>query len=486
MDSKQDTYRRLGALINQRRFEEALAQADQTLGAAADDAQLWLMKGIALTFLDRAGEAETALNRCLELAPDNVAAHTQLGQLAARTGRTSQAETHYRAALELNPGLTSALNGLAVLFARAGKYAPAREMFSRMIEVNPEDPRPAINLANLHLDHGYGDRAGKLLAGLPPKAQEFPEFWATMRRLPRAEAAGDAEIMADEGMARALNRKGRHAEALDLVRRRITSLKGQKVPAGLWFEAARAYLGLEQTDSAQQALEETLKVDPEHRFAAHLLPALRGEAPATTQPELVASIFDELAPRFDQHLTQTLGYRIPEVLVEMLARTGTTEFGRVADLGCGTGLVGAALEGRHSHLAGVDLSAEMLQRAEERGLYDQLDRAEIAAWLHSAKDPFDTFFAADVFVYVGDLAPILHAARDAAAPGARLAFSVESGASDEGFEVDLTSGRYRHGRTYCAELAERAGWSVLLAEPQAIRRERSVPVDGYCFLLEAR
>jgi predicted TPR repeat methyltransferase len=58
-------------------------------------------------------------------------------------------------------------------------------------------------------------------------------------------------------------------------------------------------------------------------------------------------VFDEFAASFDAKLVK-LQYRAPELVVEALnERLGSdSDWGAVADLGCGTGLVGTLLRPR--------------------------------------------------------------------------------------------------------------------------------------------
>ncbi|MGX9351082.1 methyltransferase domain-containing protein [Shimia sp. W99] len=68
--------------------------------------------------------------------------------------------------------------------------------------------------------------------------------------------------------------------------------------------------------------------------------------------------------------------------LDLLARVGPLPEGDVFDLGCGNGPVGAALRARFGAraLVGVDNSPAMLERAEERAVYDRLIEADIAGW----------------------------------------------------------------------------------------------------------
>ena len=53
-------------------------------------------------------------------------------------------------------------------------------------------------------------------------------------------------------------------------------------------------------------------------------------------------------------------------------------FADVADLGCGTGLFGERIRARADRLEGFDLSANMLAKAQEKGLYDHLAQADLS------------------------------------------------------------------------------------------------------------
>ncbi|MEZ4651575.1 MAG: hypothetical protein R3E97_22805 [Candidatus Eisenbacteria bacterium] len=127
---------------------------------------------------------------------------------------------------------------------------------------------------------------------------------------------------------------------------------------------------------------------------------------------------------------------------------------------------------------GVDLSAEMLSKAAERGLYGTLERADLVAWARSCTDQFDLVVLADVLVYLGALGPILGAIRPRLAPNGLLAFTVERSA-DGGPPHELRrTGRFAHSPTALRELLESTGFIVRSWKEAPLRRERGVPVDG--------
>lgn len=60
------------------------------------------------------------------------------------------------------------------------------------------------------------------------------------------------------------------------------------------------------------------------------------------------------------------------------------QWSHCVDLGCGTGLMGPLLRPHTRHLSGVDLSQGMVQKARERGCYDDLSVDELGKYLSDA------------------------------------------------------------------------------------------------------
>ncbi len=191
----------------------------------------------------------------------------------------------------------------------------------------------------------------------------------------------------------------------------------------------------------------------------------------------MASLFDEYAERFDQDLTESLNYRGPELVLDAIARTGGGQGLAVLDLGCGTGLCAPGLRPLAARLDGVDLSPRMVEKAAERGLYDRLEVGELAMVLAARPGGYDLLAAADVFVYLGDLEPVLAAAHDALTPGGRLVFTTERVAG-EGYDLGPHA-RYGHSRSYLVARAAAAGFVLELLEETATRWESGLPVPSW-------
>lgn len=272
--------------------------------------------------------------------------------------------------------------------------------------------------------------------------------------------------------------------ALDLFEQTL-----ERVP--LWPPAhlalAKAALALGEDIRARAALERVLALDPADHLGAALLLARIGGRPVAgaMPPAYVAALFDDYAPRFDSHLVGQLAYRAPDLLVAALDRhCPERTFGRVLDLGCGTGLMARALGARAGRILGVDLSPRMLALAVETGLYAGLEAGELVAFLEQQPSAeADLVIAADVFCYLPDLAPALAASARSLAPSGLLAFTVQTHPG-EGVMVGEDC-RMHHAPGLVRTLAGAAGFTLLAEEEAVSRLDAGRPVPGALYLLAA-
>src|SRR5262249_26334832 len=145
--------------------------------------------------------------------------------------------------------------------------------------------------------------------------------------------------------------------------------------ASAWFALGETREALGDRAGARAAFEQAQAADPQDRHGAALHLARLGAAdPATAALHgYVRTLFDQYAPRFHRGLTD-LSYAAPALLRDAVAAACQAEaraqrFGTMLDLGCGTGLAGAAFRPRVDWLIGVDLSPRMVEMARAKGLY---------------------------------------------------------------------------------------------------------------------
>jgi predicted TPR repeat methyltransferase len=196
-------------------------------------------------------------------------------------------------------------------------------------------------------------------------------------------------------------------------------------------------------------------------------------------PTYVRRLFDQHAPQFDRALIERLDYRAPELLLAAVRSSSgvSPRLGSVLDLGCGTGLGGAALRPYCDWLVGVDVSPGMIEQAKAKGLYDRLLVADILPFLvDEAGASHHLVLAADVFVYCNDLRPIAKSVAGVLMPGGLFTFTVET---HEGAGVRLQDSlRYAHGEDHLREAVAAAGLELLRLDHASTRSEKGEPVPG--------
>jgi predicted TPR repeat methyltransferase len=281
--------------------------------------------------------------------------------------------------------------------------------------------------------------------------------------------------------ARLLRRMGRETEAAEAVAR-VLALEPHNADAwvshaGLLAERAQRSGDPAEVAATVAAYRSAREHGADPGVIDHALAALgAAPAPAVAPRAYVEALFDGYAPKFDEHLRDALEYRTPEMLVGAAMRAGAAAGCDIVDLGCGTGLCGPLLRPIARSLVGVDLSARMLEQAAARGCYDRTEHAEIVEHLRAHPGAYDLAIAADVLIYLGDLADFVAAARAALRAGGLLAISVEHHAGD-GF-VLLPSRRFAHGDAYLRALAQANGLEVASLEHAPLRRDRDGSIEG--------
>ncbi len=252
-----------------------------------------------------------------------------------------------------------------------------------------------------------------------------------------------------------------------------------------WHNLANSLDQLGRLDEARAAYAKARELDPALVEAQFELAALGGAAaPAAAPARYVERFFAAFASRYDEHLAG-LDDQGPALIEQALRQLGSARprYPVVVDLGCGTGRASAVLRPLAERLIGVDLAPAMLAKAQALGTYDELVCEGLLSYLERSPGSADLLVAADVLSYVGDLEPVLGAARRALKADGIVIFTAEAAAEFTGYELDR-SRRYRHSLSYLEDTAKLQGFS---GKSQAVqlRTEPAGPVQGFVFVLDA-
>jgi predicted TPR repeat methyltransferase len=253
--------------------------------------------------------------------------------------------------------------------------------------------------------------------------------------------------------------------------------------ATAWFTLGEVREQLGDHEGAILAFRNAQMTDPGDRNGAGLRLMRLGAVEISAMPSTyVSALFNQYAPKFEAALADDLGYRGPALLFKAVlavraAARRPAFFKRAIDLGCGTGLAARAFAAQTDEIIGIDLSAKMIELANATGLYATLEVAEVVEGLRGKPDASaDLILAADVMVYVHDMAPLLKEAARVLAPGGLLAFTAETH-SGEG--VVLGAGlRYAHSDAAIRAAVEATGLALHHLEAASARNEGHAPAPG--------
>lgn len=219
--------------------------------------------------------------------------------------------------------------------------------------------------------------------------------------------------------------------------------------------------------------------------AAEKIAAVQALAAANRSPPgYVRHLFDQFSADYDRKMLDELSYRAPLILRELagLVMGATPRSLDILDLGCGTGLGGAAFRELARRLDGIDLSPRMIGFARARGIYDLLVVGDLESALCEGGSQYDLVLAADTLVYFGDLRSVFGSVAGWLKPGGWFLFTVER-AAGEGYELGPKR-RYRHAAAYLREEAARARLEVVGLLECSPRQEAKVPVEGLALALQ--
>ncbi|MCB2180597.1 MAG: tetratricopeptide repeat protein [Desulfobulbaceae bacterium] len=413
--------------------------------------------------LHRQGRMNDSTQLCLSLLAKNETdfrVHFLLGMLYQQQDEEEPAIHHFEEAVSLYPELASGHYNLGALHFSKGNIEEAVNAYRKAGELTANDPDIFFNLA----------LALKTLGRFREAEQEYEKVLTL--------TPTDPDTHYNLGVL--FRETGQTEKAIHAFEKTI-SLAPDYIPA----HNNLAYLFHKQglPEMALESYRKVIELDPGNESAKHMAAALTGQTTSSSPLSYVKNLFDQFSDDFDESLQEKLEYSTPTQLRRLLdAETNNdASFQNGLDMGCGTGLSGAAFADRVARFTGLDLSGNMLLKAREKGLYSTLEESDIAGFLTNTPESFDFFLAADVFVYIGDLSEIFTLVQRKCRKNAFFLFSTEE--CKESFCLQ-PSGRYAHAESYIRQTAEKSGLHVTCCQQAKLRKERGEWIMGNLYLLK--
>lgn len=413
-------------------------------------------------------EAEHLLEMMLSASPEQPGALHLMGALRAAQGRAVEALPLLQRAIELVPDEPGRWNDLGNALAKLGRIDETISAYERSAELAGNTPAGADAHNNLGRMRSKDGRKDDAVCHFRRATELRPDFAHAWYNLAQSLYALDQIEEGTVACARAITIAPQHA-ARESV--------------------ARALVHLGRMNEAVAFYQRWLVEEPDNPVVQHHLSALLAdhEKPARASDAYVETLFDRFADSFDAQLAR-LEYHAPTLVCDALRRDYPVPRAdlTIADAGCGTGLCGPLLRPWAKHLCGFDLSGGMLAKAEQRGIYDELHKAELVEFLLSRPEVFDLVISADTLCYFGDIDQALASFARSLRRSGRAIFTVEASNDDDKRPYQLlSSGRYSHKREYVIAAAQQANLTLAHIAHVPLRSEAGRSVMGWLVTVAA-
>src|SRR6185312_13721945 len=316
-----------------------------------------------------------------------------------RAGQLSEAERLFRQLLVIDARHADSLNLLGAIAQQSGQLEIAVAFIGKAIGINETIAVYHYNLGNALKGLGRLEDAVEAYSTAIHFKPDAPVAYCNLGAVQLQLGQLDAAVATSHT---AIRLRPDYAEA--------------------YCNLGNALAGLGQVESAIGAFRQAAAHG--YKAAEHMAAALSGVNNHSPPGDYVAELFNSYAATFERVLVGDLEYRAPQILRALVSKASPgRRFAEMADLGCGTGLVGAVFRDIADRLTGIDLSPKMARIAENKKIYDRLLIGDIAHSLNKLGEYFDLFALADVLIYVGDVEAIFAAMASFAKPRSLIVFS---------------------------------------------------------------
>ncbi|WP_170230596.1 class I SAM-dependent DNA methyltransferase [Roseibium hamelinense] len=145
---------------------------------------------------------------------------------------------------------------------------------------------------------------------------------------------------------------------------------------------------------------------------------------ALETPDDSRAYYRGFAASYDEDFADVLGFVYPQKIAEIYRQISGPDDGPIADIGCGTGLVAQALDQSVQPIDGMDISPDMLARANEKALYRRTFEIDLTGDLGPICNDYGALLSSGTFTQ-GHLGPeVLEKLLGIARPGALFVIGV--------------------------------------------------------------
>jgi tetratricopeptide (TPR) repeat protein len=182
----------LGAVLKKTgRVSESLVAIQKSVQLVPQDSEAHYNLGITLTELGRLNEAEVSYTQAIALKPDYAGAYNNLGNTLKELGRLEEAEASYKQAISMKPDYAAANCNLGIMLTESGRLDEAEASYRQAIALKPDYAEAHNNLGATLQKLGRLDEAEvsytQAIALKPDFAEAHSNLGFTLQELGRLE-----------------------------------------------------------------------------------------------------------------------------------------------------------------------------------------------------------------------------------------------------------------------------------------------------------
>ena len=487
-------YNNLGVVLKDKgNINKAIEAYQKALSLKPDYPEAYSNMGNVLKDKDKIDEAIKAYKKALSLKPNYPEAYSNMGNALQVTGKLEEAIEAYEKALSLKPNYVKVYLNMGAAFKGQGKLEKAIEAYNKALSIIPNYAEAYLSLAIAHKDQGNVEDAieacNRSISIKPNYSDAHYTLGMILQELGKfnkSEASFRKVILLNPNHAEAYANLAGILKNFKMFEEAETNYK-QAIALKPDYFKFHYNLGLAlkefgRFEEAEACFKKAIILKPDYGEAKHILASLVGETTSTAPRDYVENLFDKYATKFEESLVKKLGYKIPNLIAKIIIKDSKSELlGSVTDLGCGTGLFGKEINHLCKHLEGVDISQNMIDKAKEKNIYNNLIKQDILEYLSSANLKFNYFVLIDVFIYIGDLSEVFSLIKSRNQISGKLVFSTENYGGN-GYFLEQ-SGRYSHSKKYIENLCKKYDYEIQHFEDQPLRIEKNQYIKGGLYIL---
>ena len=452
--------------------------------------------GLCLKRMGNIKESIESYSKAIKINPKNFMAHNNLGNALYSIGRVEDSIESFKQAININPEFSEVYFNIGNAFRLLKMHKLAIEHYRTALDKNPDLAEAYNYLGTLLGELGYTDSA---LAQLEKAIGIKPGYAIAHNNAGKIlfECCNNQDALRE--YTRALLAKPDYIEAFcnravlyfrigdyqNSIRDYLDAVKADPKCIEAYYGLGNVWNAIGESSKALTNYNKAIQINPEHQSSKYMVASLTGMKFSHAPVEYIRDLFDNFAKNFDETLITNLKYQGPNHLLKLFSNAfeqRSDKYPVAVDLGCGTGLTGELFRDHTDYLIGVDLSKNMIQKAEERKVYDSFFIQDISSYLYETANRFDFFICADVFIYFGDLSSLFKLIKNRSQKSSTLAFWTEHSKTDDFYLSKV--GRFCHSRKYILSLLKQSGFKLISFETNKLRKEGKNWVEGDFYIAQ--